>query len=384
MSCTGHGQVRGEPGRASRSAGWLIALALVVAGCAGTSAGKGAAEAVTDATGKKAGIDPDDIPALAKLLEAGQLPGRVHAAVHDRGMYVFTYYRNPRNVFVAGNFPMTPGNPAVARRLAEVKRHDGLLIKGAFIDNLAPIRHIRVDDFQITSVYQADENPAKRPYGTRIPEDLPEAGLPHRHLIAKVHAVADEGRILVVEYGDAVVPVFVKDGKLTEKLYRNDKIRIAFTLPEKPPRPQHLWLDMADPKPLEVLEGLVARHGQPCELEGVLVRYPLSPQLTSEVYALEVVDGDNVFRDYTLLNFDPTIFKAIRAKLASAWKSRPAEGVDGRNKLVNHQIRVRAKGTFNLVARNQANAQILLASPDDITITVVGAGAGGVKSSAAK
>ena len=178
--------------------------------------------------------------------------------------------------------------------------------------------------------------------------------------------------MLVVEYGDAVVPVFVKDPKLTEKLFRNDKIKIAFTLPEKPRRPQHLWLDMTDPQPLELLEGgLVERHGKPFEAEGTLVRYPLSPQLTSEVYALEVIDGDNVFRDYTLLNFDPNIFKAIRAKLAAAWKSRPGQGVDGRNKLVNPQIRVRAKGTFNLVARNQANAQILLASPDDLTITML-------------
>jgi hypothetical protein len=368
MSCHHDAQVlAGVAGRGRRSAGALIpvaiaAVAITLGGCAGGAAGKGK---------QPSGIAPDDIPALSKLLVAGQLPGRVHAAVPDRSMYVFTYFRNPKDVFVTANFPMTPGNPAVAQRLAEVKRHDALLIKGSFIDNLAPIRHIRIDDFQITSVYQADETPAKRPYATRIPEDLPEAGRAHRHLIGKVHAVADEGRILVIEYGDAVVPVFVKDPKLTEKLYRNDKIRIAFTLPEKPPRPQHLWLDMNDPKPLELVEGLVARHGQPVDLEGVLVRYPLSPQLTSEVYALEVIDGDNVFRDYTLLNFDPAIFKAIRAKLAAAWKSRPGEGVDGRNKLVNRQIRVRAKGTFNLVARNQANAQILLDSPDDLSITLL-------------
>jgi hypothetical protein len=357
----------GSGGQGRATHGVLIALALLLAacagGCAGSSAGKG--------NKQPEGIDPDDIPALSKLLVAGQLPGRVHAAVPDRGIYVFTFYRNPKNVFVAANYPMTPANPEVAKRLAEVKRHDGLLIKGSFIDNRAPIKHIRLDDFQITSVYKADEIPAKRPYGTRIPEDLPEAGKPHRHLIAKVHAVADEGRILVVEYGDAVVPVFVKDPKLTEKLYRNDKVRIAFTLPDHPARPQHLWLDMADPTPLEILEGLVARHGQPYEAEGALVRYPLSPQLTSEVYALEVIDSDNVFRDFTLLNFDPAIFKTIREKLAAAWKSRPAQGVDGRNKLVNTQIRVRAKGTFNLVARNQANAQILLKSADDITITML-------------
>jgi hypothetical protein len=322
--------------------------------------------------GKPAGqIEPDDIPALARLLAQGQLSGRVHAAVHDRGLYVFTYYRNPKNVFVSANFPLKPGNDEVAQRLTTVGRHDAITIKGGFIENLAPIRHIRLDDFQVTKAYAADEVAPKRGLTTRIPEDLPNPGQARRELIGKVHAVADDGRILVIEYGDAVVPVFVPQPKLTAGLYRNDKVRVGFVIPKKPPRPQHLWLDTANPKPLEVLEALVDRHGKPFVGDGALVRYPKSPQLTSDVYALQMVDADNVSRDYTLLNFDPTIFKAIREKLSAAWNSRPGQGVDGRNKLVNPSIRVRAKGTFNLVARNQANAQILLASPDDLTITLL-------------
>jgi hypothetical protein len=358
----GRGGNRGSLGRRMNIG---FALALGLSACASTNALHPEDKTKGDA------VDPDDIPAVSKLLVAGKLSGRVHAAVHDRGIYVFTYYPNPKDVFTFGNFPVKPATPEIAERLKGIKRHDAITIKGSFIDNRAPIRHIRLEDFQITSVYTADERPPKRPYATQIPENLPDAGQPHRHLVAKVHAVADDGHILVAEYGDAVLPVFVKDPKLTANLYRNDKIRIAFTLPEKPPRPQHLWLDMADPKPLEVVESLVERHGKPFEAEGVLVRYPLSPQLTSEVYAIEVVDSDNVFRDYTLLNFDKKIFTAIREKLATAWKSRPAEGVDGRNKLVNAKIRVRAKGTFNLVARGQANAQILLASPDDLTIKML-------------
>src|SRR3954470_19412654 len=129
----------GSGGHGKATHGVLIALALLLAACAGSSAGKGSKPSE--------GIDPDDIPALSKLLVAGQLPGRVHAAVPDRGIYVFTFYRNPKNVFVAANYPMTPANAEVAKRLAEVKRHDALLLKGSFIDNRAPIKHIRVDDF---------------------------------------------------------------------------------------------------------------------------------------------------------------------------------------------------------------------------------------------
>lgn len=369
MGLSRHAQVLAGSDRVGQRTRLQLVGAVVLfalAGCAGAPAVR-----TPGSVDQGGGIAPEDIPALAKLLAEGRLSGRVHGAVHDRGLYVFTYYKNPKSVFTFANFPLKPANDAVAQRLTQIKRHDAVSIKGSFIENQAPVHHILLEDFQVTKVYAADEVPAKRALSTRIPEDLPDPGQPHRQLIGKVHAVDDDGRVLVIEYGDAVVPVFVPTPKLTEGLFRNDKIRISFVLPKKPPRPQHLWLDTASAKPLEVLERLADRNGKPFEAEGALVRYPKSPQITVDVYAIQVVDADNISRDYTLLNFDPTIFKGIREKLAQAWQSRPAQGVDARNKLVNTSIRVRAKGTFNLVARNQGNAQILLASPDDLTITLL-------------
>jgi hypothetical protein len=315
--------------------------------------------------------DPSEIAALAALLADGRLSGRIHGAVNDRGLYVFTYYPDPNDIFVFSDFPMTPANDAVAERLTQIKRHDTVSIKGSFIESSAPIRHVRLDDLQVTSAYTADEIAPRRVPATRIPEDLPNPGQGLRSLIGKVHAVANDGRILVIEYGDAVVPVFVPTPDVTAGLFRNDKIRLGFVIPAQPPRPTHLWLDVANPKPLEVLERLVDYHGKPFTAEGALVRFPQSPQITTDVYAVQTIDADNVSREYTLLNFDPAIFDRIHAKLAAAWKSRPGQGVDGRNKLVNPFIRVHAQGTFNIVDRNQANAQILLASPDDVTTTLL-------------
>jgi hypothetical protein len=361
-------------------------LVLVLAGCdsrgtgvgdpGGSGGGGGSAmggqqEPPRDAPVSAGVPEPTDIPALSALLTAGRLSGRIHGAVSDRGMYVFTYYPDPRDIFVFADFPMTPASDAIAQRLQQVKRHDTVTITGAFIENVAPIKHIRLDEFQVTNAYTADEIAPKRKPTTRIPEDLPIAGPNGRSLIGKVHAVANDGRILVIEYGDAVVPVFVPSGDFTAGLFRNDKIRVSFTVPAKPPRPSHLWLDVANAKPLEVLERLADRNGKPFEAEGALVRFPKSPQITTDVFALQVTDSDNVSREYTLLNFDPAIFGRIHDKLSVAWKARPGQGVDGRNKLVNPSIRVRAKGTFNLIDRNQANAQILLASPDDLTITML-------------
>jgi len=326
-----------------------------------------APQVVFDASQSAGAFQPAEIPALARMLEEGRLTGWVHGAVRDRDLYVFTY-RKPNDFFTFADFPLQPATPDVARRLAEVKRHDALRIKGAFIENAAPLRHILLLDFTVVSTYSHDETPAPRMPVARIPADL----VGRRDLIGKVHAVANDGRILVIEYQDAVIPVFVRNPGLTAALYRNDKIRLAFEIPARPARPTHLWLDTAQAQPLQVLERLLDRHGKPFEAEGALVRFPQSPQIIFDVFAVQVADADGVSREYTLLNPDSeAIFKAIRDKLGAAWAARKGQAIDGRNKLVNPMIRVRARGTFNLIDRNQANAQILLRSPDDLTITML-------------
>ncbi len=310
-------------------------------------------------------IEPTDIEGLSALLTQGKLPGWIHAAVHGRGLYVFTY-RKPGNFFSFADFPLVAANNDVATKLATVKRHDAVTLKGLFLQNMAPIRHIKVEEVTVTRTYTADETPPARTAATRIPDEL----VGKTELIGKVHAVAADGRILVIEYGDAVLPVFVRTDGLTRNLWRNDKIKLHYTISAVPPRPIHIYADTTKPNPIEVLERLVDRHMQPYETEGALIRFPKSPQISVDVYAVQVVDADNVSREYTLLHPDnATIFEAIRQKLHSAWISRPGQGVDARNKLINPKIKVKVKGTFNIIDRNQANAQIYLNSPDDITIT---------------
>jgi len=337
------------------------------ASTAGERAGSGgpAADAAPQGQGQEqAGPAPDDLAALSALLAKGELKGWIHGAVHERGLYVFTY-RKPHEFFAFAEFPLAPATDAVAAALLQVKRHDAVQIRGRFIDNDSPIPHIRLDGLVVRKAYSTDENPPRRPYRTAIPADLE-----HRtEAIAKVHAIADDGAMLVIEYGDAVVPVYVGVPALTAGLYRNDKIRIAFEVASEPARPVHLWLDTAAPRPVEVLERLLDHDGKPFVATGALVRFPKSEQIITDIYAVQVSDADNVTREYTLVNSDRAVFAAIAAKLAAAWRSRPGGGIDGRNKLVNPKIRVRAEGIFSITDPNQANAQILIASPDRVTVT---------------
>ena len=312
-------------------------------------------------------IEPDDFDSLEILLEQGRLPGWIHGAVHDRSLYVFTY-RKPNDFFSFGEFPLIAATDDVVKRLALVRRHDAVMLKGRFKVDAAPNHHIQLEDFRVVTPYVPDEMaPARTPEVT-IPDDLMGA----TELIGKVHAVDTDGRVFVIEYRDAVIPVFVRVPDLTAGLYRNDKIHIVFEFAIIPPRPTHLWLDVAAAKPLEVMERLVDLNGKPFTAVGALVRFPKSPEIITDVYALQVTDADHVSREFTLLNIqDPTIFTKIHDKLAAAWNMRTAQAIDGRNKLVNPTIQVKAVGTFNLIAPNQANAQILLDSPDSLTVTML-------------
>jgi hypothetical protein len=348
----------GRPARAGAAAGERV-------GSGGPAADAGVnGEARQEQAQEQAGPAPDDLAALSALLAKGELKGWIHGAVHERGLYVFTY-RKPHEFFAFAEFPLAPATDAVAAALLQVKRHDAVQIRGSFIDNDSPIPHIRLDSVVVRKAYTTDENPPRRPYQTAIPADLE-----HRtEAIAKVHAIADDGAMLVIEYGDAVVPVYVGVPALTAGLYRNDKIRIAFEVASAPARPVHLWLDTAAPRPVEVLERLRDHDGKPFVATGALVRFPKSEQIITDIYAVQVSDSDHVTREYTLVNSDRAVFAAISAKLAAAWRSRPGGGIDGRNKLVNPKIRVRAEGIFSITDPNQANAQILIASPDQVTIT---------------
>jgi hypothetical protein len=121
--------------------------------------------------------------------------------------------------------------------------------------------------------------------------------------------------------------------------------------------------------PVEVLERLVDLHDKFACVEGTLVKFPKSPDVSFDVFALQRTDNDHVTLDYTLVNFDNVeLFKEIRQKSAAAWDAHPESVINGRNKLHNPRLHVKACGTLNVVAPSQANPQILIDKIEDLTI----------------
>ena len=81
------------------------------------------------------------------------------------------------------------------------------------------------------------------------------------------------GSILVVEHGDVVLPVYVRRPELTRDLARNDVVRLAYEIRREPERPVHLQLQDVE-RPVEVVESVMALHGQPASVEGALILFP--------------------------------------------------------------------------------------------------------------
>jgi hypothetical protein len=311
---------------------------------------------------------PIDRAELSAALSGKGLSGSIHGAVPEYSQYVFTY-RDPGDFFRHIELPMVPVQAAVADQLVGLERQDEVQVTGSFVQNRSPLGHLSVSAVQLLE--QHDEGRSD-PYAhqTRLPEALMGKSL----VYGVVHAQTAAGGVIVLEYGDLVVPVFVAERHraAAAALYRGDVVAIYFQLQGHPPAPTHLATDDSLDEAIEVVDHLVWCHEKSAVVDGELVLFPKSPQVTLDVYALRTSDNNGMQRNWTLVNFDDAgTFQAIRDKLAAAWTAAIATAESGRNQFINRKLHVTASGTLNIVSPAQANPQILLASPDDVTVDVL-------------
>ncbi len=305
-----------------------------------------------------------DIKAMEEALNGSGLEGWIHGTVADKELYVFTY-RNPDNFFDYLTMSLVPASPEIRSKLAATRRHDKLRIKGSFMQNPSPQKHISVTAVEVVKDYKpAYEVPAFI-YSTEVPKALRKDGTAS----FLVHAVGGEGHILVVEYQDQVVPIFAQDTTYTAGLSRNDIIRLKYKVQEMPNRPLHLMVDGDAKEPVGMIERISDLNEKPADIQGTLIMFPKSPEISFNVFAVLQDGKEGYSRQFTIVNFEnPEVFRAAREKLQQAWDAHPGEWKNGRNKLVSTKLRVRVKGSFNQVSVNQANPQVLIGSADDITI----------------
>lgn len=306
-----------------------------------------------------------DMKEVEKELTTTGVEGWIHGSVETQGIYVFTY-RTPGNFFDFVEMSLVSEDPAMMKLLGTFDRHDKVRIKGAFIaKNPSPQKHIMVASIEMLTKYEQPYPVDPYQHQAKIPDEL--VGKTSGTFL--VHAIGGDGQVLVVEYKDVILPIFVKNGALTKDLYRGDLVQLQFKIQNYPDQPVHLNIDETAAAPVTVLESIKAKHGQQVTMEGELILFPKSPEILFNVFALKQDLQAGLSRQFTLVNMDdPDVFNAIRTKLQREWDKYPGAYVNGRNKLVSTKIRVRATGTINEVNPSQANPQILLNSADAIQV----------------
>lgn len=286
----------------------------------------------------------------------GQI-AEVHGAPHDLGHYVATV-RDPEDFFKFEFYSLLGETPEVKEVLAKIKRHDKIRVWGT-AESYGPQKHIKISKIVIET--ETDELP-KYERKAEFPESFPDAETPFRAL---VHAIVKDQGLLVVEYKDAVLPVRVPASIELPELYKNDIIEMKARITAHPGSPAHLKVSE-----IALKEAIVSIHEKPIEKTGVLVKFPKSPQIKFDIYALKEDLADGLSRQYTLINFDnQELYAQMREKLASFWDNGDQTQIkNGRNMYINPSVVIKAKGIGNVVSPGQANPQILLSKLEDIEL----------------
>lgn len=315
---------------------------------------------------KPAGINMDE---LEKSLKGEGLTGEIHAADPANRQYVFTY-RDPKDFFNNVQIGMLSHKKDVLEFFQSMKRHDRVMIKGELFHTgeffpPSPQPHIEVKSIQMVKSYDAPVKASdKFQKATPLPDEL--KGLNEANFL--VHAVLKNGAFLVLEYKDNFVFVVVPDPKLCENLYRNDRIHMRYKVQNFPEKPTHLEVDpdtSNGKQPITVLDSIHVLHKKSLTQEGNLVRFPKSPQINRDIWAVEQKSSDGNSRTFTLVNFVKEGEQdKIDAKLKGWWDQCPDKIIDGRNKLYKPSLRIKAKGIMNVIDQNQANAQMKLTAND--------------------
>lgn len=304
-----------------------------------------------------------DLGQIEKDLGTVGVEGWIHGSVKGRDLYVFTY-RNPKDFFDSVDMSLVSVAPEMTEKLALFSRHDRVLIKGSFMDNPSPQKHVELKSIELIKKYQNAYPTHEYEHEVKIPESL--EGLSRADFL--VHAIAEGGHVLVVEYKDQVLPIYVKNADLSQDLFRNDVVSLSFHIQQRPSEPTHLVVNENEVGAVKVIDSIRDRHGKTVSVEGALVLFPKSPEIIFNVFAVQDEALANCKRQFTLLSQDPATFTKIRDVLQKAWDFHPGGYVNGRNKLISQKIRVRVTGTFNEINPGQANAQILLDSADSVKL----------------
>jgi len=316
---------------------------------------------------------------LDSKLGGDGLVGWMHGAVHSHQQYVFTYRKEGgdfMDFFRAEQMSLVPANDEIARSFATLNRHDKIKLRGSVMRNGSPLTHILVTSLEMLRAY---------PHATTNPYSFDPnifAGGTAYEVFGQVHALAhtpELGWAMILEHKDYMFPVQIaaRHSEVSAKLVKGDIVNVSILYIKRERGPGHFITNPDVEIGIDVIDPLVNCHNQERTLEGWLVKFKQSPVISTDVYAVRVVDANGIGRNFTFFPGvsmeDPAfvdIFMEVSAKAKDIWDNTPVEAEVVRNYLGKKAIKVKAKGRINVVSAEQANAQIYILSADDVTFSV--------------
>jgi hypothetical protein len=319
-----------------------------------------------------------DVPFLDKKLESDDgLVGWIHGAVPRYKQYLFTYRledaNDPMAFFKAEQFSLSGATPEIWAEFASLKRHDKVSLKGKVLGNRSPLKHLVITSVKVIKKY---DKPTENPYSF----DASKLGdVTSFNVFGQVHAVVsseDAGYAMVIERDNFMMPVAVstQHDEIAKKLYKGDIVSVDIKVVRgSDGRPPHFETDGDKPNALKIVDPLVNCHGVHRGVTGHLVKFDKSPAISTDVYAVRIVDGNGIARNMTLFPGvsaeDPKfyeIFMAVKTKAEKAWNDSLEAPSVVRNYNEKKSIKVTVRGKINVLSTEQANAQVYIMSADDV------------------
>lgn len=317
-----------------------------------------------------------DLSLINQKLTTEGLNGWIHGAVPSFNHYTFTYRKEDPEDFMAffkaEQFAVVSKSPVVISQLRSLNRHDRVKLFGVVIEGKSALRHIMVNKIEILKRY---ESATRNTY--EVDSKMLEVTEPFK-IFGKVHATvvdAEKGGAIVVEHKKMMIPIIVPKlwAKETRELFRNDIIEIEAQWQRHENRPPHLVTVNEKSLPWRMIDRMVDCHGEERTLEGYLVYFKKSPAISTDVYAVRVVDANGIGRNFT---FFPdaagsefmALFNKIKEKTAARWNAYNGTKDVLRNYRKAEGLKVKVTGRLNVVSLEQANPQIYIKSVDDLTI----------------
>ncbi len=315
---------------------------------------------------------------ISKKLREDGLKGWIHGAANSYSTYTFTYRsEDPKDemaFFKSEQFSLIGATAEVKESLKTLNRHDRVSLHGSILENQSPLVHLKVDRIEILEKYPAA---LKNEYKFD-PSPYIERG--SFEILGQVHAnVSSEklGQALIVDWKDLLIPIAVPSSLSpeTKDLIRGDIIKIAVKVVTSTHSTKHFTLDDSAKQPFKIVDSMRQCHGQERVVEGYLVKFDQSPAIRTDIYAIRVEDLNGIARNFTLFPSSTDqeefvrVFRAVGAKAKATWTESAFPTLVIRNFSAKKDIRVKANGRINVVSSEQANAQIYLDAPENVTFS---------------